>query len=107
MRKEFNVTGSCNPEWHYMVDTEKRFKAVETMIDHGDYFTINRARQYGKTTTLRMILRRLSDRYLVIPLSFEGVADEMFESHATFAKMFASKMADRTDRHLRMGCSKP
>ena len=100
MRKEFNVTGSCNPEWHYMVDTEKRFKAVETMIDHGDYFTINRARQYGKTTTLRMILRRLSDRYLVIPLSFEGVADEMFESHATFAKMFASKMADRTERYL-------
>ncbi len=21
MRKEFNITGSCNPEWHYMVDS--------------------------------------------------------------------------------------
>ncbi len=50
MRKRFNVTGSCNPEWHYMVDTEKRFKAVEDLIDMGEYFTINRARQYGKTT---------------------------------------------------------
>ena len=29
MRKKFNITGSCNPEWHYMVDTEKRFKGVE------------------------------------------------------------------------------
>ena len=100
MRKEFNVTGSCNPQWHYMVDTAQRFEAVESLIDNGKYFTINRARQYGKTTTLRMILRRLSDRYLVIPLSFEGVADEMFESHTTFAKMFAKKMADRTERYL-------
>ena len=24
MRKEFNITGSCNPQWHYMVNTEKR-----------------------------------------------------------------------------------
>ena len=57
MRKEFNITGSCNPQWHYMVNTEKRFKAVEALIDRGKYFTINRARQYGKTTTLIMICR--------------------------------------------------
>ena len=34
MRKRFNVTGSCNPERHYMVETEKRFKAVEELIDN-------------------------------------------------------------------------
>ena len=33
MKKEFNVTGSCNPEWHYMVDTAKRFEAVENWED--------------------------------------------------------------------------
>ena len=93
MRKKFNITGSCNPEWHYMVDTPARFAIVEQLIDGGEYFTINRARQYGKTTTLQMIWRKMSDRYLVIPLSFEGTADEMFESHAAFAKMFAEKMA--------------
>ena len=92
MRKRFNVTGSCNPEWHYMVDTAKRFKAVETMIDHGDYFTINRARQYGKTTTLDMIWRRLSDRYLVVPLSFEGIDSTAYASHEAFASMFARQM---------------
>ena len=31
MRKEFNVTGSCNPQWHYMVSTAKRFEAVENL----------------------------------------------------------------------------
>ncbi len=96
MRKEFNVTGSCNPQRHYMVDTEKRFKAVENLIDRGNYFTINRARQYGKTTMLNKIWFRLSDKYLVIPLSFEGLGDEAFASPATFVTTFKRQMA----RHL-------
>ena len=97
MRKEFNITGSCNPEWHYMVDTAKRFEAVERLIDTGKYFTINRARQYGKTTMLQMIWRRLSDKYLVVDCSFEGIDDGAFESHAAFARMFARQMADRLE----------
>ena len=94
MRKRFNVTGSCNPQWHYMVNTEKRFKAVEDLIDMGEYFTINRARQYGKTTMLQMIRRRLSDKYLVIKTSFEGIGDEPFRDEGLFARMFARQMAD-------------
>lgn len=43
-----------------MVDSAERFAAVEKMIDMGDYFTINRARQYGKTTTHHLIL--ITDR---------------------------------------------
>ena len=66
MRRKFNITGSCNPERHYMVDSEKRFKVIEDLIDAGEYFTINRARQYGKTTTLYMIWRRLSERIAVL-----------------------------------------
>ena len=93
MTKEFNITGSCNPEWHYMVDTTKRFNAVESLIDKGKYFTINRARQYGKTTTLRMIWRRMGDRYLIVPLSFEGIDDGAFASHEAFVKAFMKKMA--------------
>ena len=92
MKKEFNITGSCNPEWHYMVDTAKRFSLVENLIETGKYFTINRARQYGKTTTLDMIWRRLSDRYLVVPLSFEGLGDAAFASREAFVAMFARQM---------------
>ena len=92
MRKEFNITGSCNPQWHYMVDTEKRFEAVENLIDRGKYFTINRARQYGKTTMLQTIRRRLSDKYLVIKTSFEGLGDESFESISRFVTTFCRLM---------------
>lgn len=94
MRKEFNITGSCNPQWHYMVETAKRFEAVENLIDKGKYFTINRARQYGKTTTLRMIWRKLSNRYLIIDASFEGVGDSPFEDEASFARLFISLMKE-------------
>ena len=91
--KEFNVTGSCNPAWHYMVDTSTRFEAIIRYIETGKYFTINRARQFGKTTTLDMIWRKLSDKYLVIALSFEGVGDMPFESEAAFAGMFCRHIA--------------
>ena len=92
MRKRFNITGSCNPERHYMVDTEKRFNAVENLIDMGEYFTINRARQYGKTTMLQTIRRRLSDKYLIIKTSFEGIGDESFDGIPRFVTTFCRLM---------------
>ena len=76
-----------------MVDTEKRFDAVKDLIDKGEYFTINRARQYGKTTTLNLIWKRMSEQYIVVPLSFEGIDDSAFASHEAFVKMFARQMA--------------
>ena len=94
MRKRFNITGSCNPQRNYMVDTEERFKAIENLIDLGEYFTINRARQFGKTTTLQMIWRKLSDKYLIIDTSFEGVGDTVFESEASFVRLIVSLMKD-------------
>ena len=77
-----------------MVDTAKRFTAVEELIDLGEYFAINRARQYGKTTMLQMIRRRLSYKYLIIKTSFEGIGDEPFRDEGLFARMFARQMAD-------------
>ena len=90
MAKQFNITGSCNPNRHYMVDSPDRFQRIKAMIDAGDYFTINRGRQFGKTTTLNMIWRQLSDPYLVIPLSFEGIGDTPFSNASNFVSTFCS-----------------
>ena len=46
MAKIFNVAAVCIPEKHYMVNLDERLKKIKTMVDAGDYFTINRARQY-------------------------------------------------------------
>lgn len=80
MSKKFNVTGLCIPEENYMVDiSEKIDEIISGYVHEGKYFTINRARQYGKTTTLYLLEQRLEEQYLVIRLSFEA-ADELFVS---------------------------
>ena len=56
MRKTFNVSGNCYPELHYMVDLSDRLLEIKKMVDAGQYFTINRARQYGKTKSVRILL---------------------------------------------------
>ena len=86
--KRFNVTGLCVKEKHYMVDISGKLAKIMQMIDEGQYFTINRARQYGKTTTLFHIARTLPDDFICISLSFEGVGETMFESPAAFCQRF-------------------
>ena len=56
MSKKFNVTGLCIPEENYMVDISDRIDIIcNDYVREGKYFTINRARQYGKTTTLYLL----------------------------------------------------
>jgi hypothetical protein len=52
---------------------------VRDYIMPGEYFTINRARQYGKTTTLALLRRRLAADCFVLDMSFEG-AESYFTS---------------------------
>ncbi|KZL91864.1 AAA family ATPase [Clostridium magnum] len=86
MQKKFNITGTCIPEKHYMVNIDNKLKKMILMIEDGEYFTVNRPRQYGKTTTLYMLSRALKKRedYLVIKLSFEGMGDERYSSEKSF-----------------------
>lgn len=63
-----------------MVDTSGKIQQiVDELIAQGKYFIINRARQFGKSTTLYMLERELRNDYIVISLSFEA-ADDLFES---------------------------
>ncbi len=86
MPKSFNIIGVCIPELHYMVNTQNRIKDIATnYIANGCYFTINRARQFGKTTTLYLLEKYLKEQYVIIRLSFE-IADELFNSLYSFSK---------------------
>ncbi|OGO88609.1 MAG: hypothetical protein A2Y24_06155 [Clostridiales bacterium GWE2_32_10] len=60
--KKFNIAGVCIKEKHYMVDTTDKIKKIEMMIEDGAYFTINRSRQFGKTTTISMIGNKSNNR---------------------------------------------
>ncbi|MCQ2192581.1 MAG: AAA family ATPase [Paludibacteraceae bacterium] len=92
MAKEFNTTGSCNPERHYMVNIDDKLAEIEELVDKGKYFTINRARQFGKTTTMNFLYNSLSDEYLVYQISFESDGD-LFESKPEFCRGLAMKLS--------------
>src|SRR3989339_1838337 len=64
--REFNITGSCMPHMHYMVDITNELIEIKKLIDGEKYFTINRARQYGKTTTLSQLYQKLKSENLII-----------------------------------------
>ncbi|EJP6471761.1 AAA family ATPase [Clostridium botulinum] len=96
MKKRFNVTGTCIPEKHYMVDISNKLDSILKLVNNEEYFIINRPRQYGKTTTLYMLeryLNKLTD-YLVISISFEGIGDLIFEDEKVFSKEFLQIMSD-------------
>lgn len=96
--KRFNVTGVCLPDKHYMVDlTEKADGIVRDYIEPGAYFTIDRAHQFGKTTMLAALSRRLSDGYLVIRISFEA-ADDYFTDMSVFANGLVMDIAGALER---------
>lgn len=76
MGRKFNVTADCKQNLHYMVDLSSRLAQIKEYVDEGKYFTINRARQYGKTTTLRALKGYLKDEYYVNQYGFSG-ADEL------------------------------
>jgi hypothetical protein len=75
-----------------MVNTSSKLKQIEKMIDNEDYFTINRARQYGKTTTLYLLWRKLKPKYTVVSLSFEGMGESAFSNEDAFVRSFSKNM---------------
>lgn len=66
------------------------------MVDAGQYFTINRARQYGKTTTLHALTKYLKTEYVVVSLDFQMMSTSKFKDEnsfsSAFAKMFIREM---------------
>ena len=86
--KEFNVTGLCIPQKHYMVDVSDKVAQIRKLVDDARYFTIDRARQFGKTTILASLGRSLADDYIVASISFENMSGEIFLNEKSFCAEF-------------------
>lgn len=90
MGKTFNITADCKPDLHYMVDLSSRLKEIKGYVDQGKYYTMNRARQYGKTTTLRALEAYLAGEYYVIGMDFQvQMSHAKFRSENAFSLAFA------------------
>lgn len=94
MKKRFNITGMCIPGQHYMADMSTKLGQMKELVVNGDYFTINRPRQYGKTTIIYLLQQLLQkdSNYLVLDLSFEGISSRTYENHERFIRIFLNQV---------------
>lgn len=92
MSRYFNVSAVCIPELHYMVDITDKLEKIKVMVDAGQYFVINRARQYGKTTTLYALEKFLKKDYIVVSLDFQMIGYADFESEQSFSAAFSREI---------------
>jgi hypothetical protein len=95
MAKKFNITGLCIPREHYMADISAKMDSIVEMVANGDYFTINRPRQYGKSTCLEIIERQLSigsNDYFVLFATFESMSAIDFQSEKNFIREFSRQL---------------
>ena len=93
--RRFNTTGTCYPDEHYMVDITKRLDIIEQKVARGEYITINRGRQYGKTTTLYHLTKRLSKDYVVFSISFESFNQNNFATDDRLAFSLVNLMKNQ------------
>lgn len=86
MAKKFNVTGTCIPEKHYMVNIDDKLSRIMQLVEEEEYFIINRPRQYGKTTALYLLNKTLMSKkeYLPIKISFEAIDSESYNGVKSF-----------------------
>lgn len=89
--KYFNITADCKPAIHYMVNIQPQLAAIKQMVDKGEYFVINRARQYGKTTTLKALKKYLQNEYVVVDMDFQRqMSSAKFRSENSFSVAFGN-----------------
>ncbi|TGO03117.1 hypothetical protein PN36_12220 [Candidatus Thiomargarita nelsonii] len=99
MQKRFNDTGLCIPYRHYMVDSSVKLKQIIQLVEWGEYFTINRPRQFGKTTTLFLLDKALNQRddYVALKISFEGIDTETHQHQERFITEILIMLAHRLE----------
>lgn len=95
--KTFNTTGTCIPGKHFTADVSAKVQAISQMVSKGHYFTINRPRQFGKTTIMYLLYQHLQNNsdYLVLDISFEGIDAPTYSSYERFIQTLLNMLKRR------------
>lgn len=75
LKKYFNIAGPCNPIDHYMVPVNDMIEEVMPLIHYKQFFVIHAARQTGKTTLLKELIKKINseEEYYALYCSLESV----------------------------------
>jgi hypothetical protein len=77
-----------------MVDISEKVDKIFKLVEGAKYFTINRGRQYGKTTTIGRLESRLAEAndYICISISFQYSTEIMFTNEEGFCQGFLKRI---------------
>ena len=96
--KRFNTTGPCFPAEHYMLDALARLPDIEPFIASKLYFVLHAARQAGKTTALKALVKKMNatGKVAAVYCSLEVVQDvhESARCMAIIARQIADNAAN-------------
>ena len=70
MEKCFNIAGPCFPDEHYMLPALERLPGIMRIVEQRSYFVLHAARQSGKTTALKALVREINAKGEMIALYF-------------------------------------
>lgn len=84
--REFNTTGPCVPELHYLVDTTDCVAQMRIMVERDKYVCMNRGRQHGKSTMLIALQRSLSASFACVMLDFRRFSTTDLATEGNFVR---------------------
>ena len=101
MEKFFNTAGPCNPARHYMLPATARLPEVTRLIEREQYFAIHAARQSGKTTLLKGLVRDINASGGRIALYFTVESVQAYpDPHDGIAKIVERMRTDLLEHPL-------
>lgn len=99
MARTFNITGTCIPGTHFIADRSEKLGQIADMVAKGHYFTINKPRQYGKSTMMNLLEQRLTEDkdYLALAISFEEIDAPTYKNQELFIATFLDILKEQLE----------
>ncbi len=82
-----------------MADTSQKVEDIIRLVEKGKYFTINRPRQFGKTTILSLLTNQLNERddYVALKITFEEMDPDACRGRKHYIYEILMMMLDRLE----------
>ena len=95
----FNIAGPCFPDEHYMLPALERLPGIMGIVEQKSYFVLHAARQSGKTTVLKALVRELNEQGKMNALYFTVETVQRFTDPRDGIPKIVESMRNAVLRH--------
>ena len=99
MEKCFNIAGPCFPDEHYMLPALERLPGIMRIVEQRSCFVLHAARQSGKTTALKALVRELNEKGKMNALYFTVETVQRFTDPLDGIPKIVESMRNAVLRH--------